>query len=416
MKKFNKSLFVRKKFASHMRIVAIIFVTISISILAQTNYSIFSPEISEAKSAQTFSFNFLDYRDPYDKTIEFINKNYYKSTDCEKFIDTVGHPTLLEVISRLDTLARLEPQKKYDNFSSIGVFIQKQLKKLIVVDTITNSPSSKMGVLPFDTILSVDSIDISRYEIDTIINLLRGDEKTKINITVKRGNDTLQFTTLREFVSIPSIHLRRLKNKNYYLKIYQFAKGVAQSIDSSLAEITDCKILVVDLRNNTGGLLDEVVLSAGLFVRKNKIIATAQGNMCTGSRKYYSKSGKFRKINLIILVNSETLNGGVLFASAIKCYGRALLCGNRTSGNCISSTLYPINDSLYLNLPTGILYNPQNQKFIDIGLMPDIMISTEKTVIYYNESSDFKSDKQLSYAINYAADVSKKIICIFIGQ
>lgn len=287
------------------------------------------------------------------------------------------------------------------SFVGIGVYMiaDKDTDKIIVYYPIPDSPAAKAGIKPGDAILSVDGVEYGYDDFSTIADNIKGKEGTKVKLVIERDKEKIDFEITRQKIETNPITTKMLDNNIGYLNLPSFdtdgAKKLKEKTDDLISK--GAKSLILDLRNNGGGIVDESTDIADFFLDKNNTIMTTKDNK--GNEEITkSKSKKIYDIPLIILTNENTASASEILTGALKENQRAKIIGTRTYGKGVIQTVIPLSDGSGLKVTTAEYFTPNGTEINKKGITPDIEVKLPETVksIYAVKDED---DTQIKKAI-----------------
>lgn len=263
-------------------------------------------------------------------------------------------------------------------FGGLGIQIAIKDNRLTVIAPIEGTPAYKAGIQSGDWIAEVDSQSTAGMTLLDAVHKMRGPRGTNITITVRREGeeDSLIFTLTRELIKIKSVKSEMIEDSLGYIRITQFQERTAQELAEHLEKLHESNMesLVLDLRNNPGGLLTSALEVSEQFLPQGKMIVYTENR--DGKRDEYKSSGKGRRkpYPMIILVNEGSASASEIVAGALKDWGRALLLGTRTFGKGSVQTILPLEDGSGLRLTTARYYTPKGGSIHNKGILPDIEV------------------------------------------
>lgn len=286
-------------------------------------------------------------------------------------------------------------------FVGIGIYMvaDQETDSIIVYYPIPESPAEKAGIEAGDIIKSVDGVEYKYEDFDTIADNIRGEEGTKVKLVIERDGKEIEFEITRETVNTNPITTEVLENNIGYLKLPSFDSGSAENLKEKVEELQKqgCTSLVIDLRNNGGGIVDEATDIADLFLEKGKTIMTTKDN--NGNEEITkTESGVTFNMPLVILANENSASASEILIGALKDNGRATIIGTKTYGKGVIQTVIPLSNGGSLKITTAEYYTPNGTAIHEIGIDPDVEVELPDTVtsIYSVKRSE---DTQLQKAI-----------------
>lgn len=284
----------------------------------------------------------------------------------------------------------------------IGINVVKDEDGYIkVVSVIKDSPAEQAGLKVNDLIVAVDGKDVKTTGYAESINLLRGSEGTTAQVTVMRGEQTLNYSILRRKFSVSTVSSKVIGNLGY-IKITEFDKSTADEFSQQVDDLIKnqgVKGLIFDVRNNPGGLLETVEAMIDKLVPEGPVVRAKykDGNI----KVLYNSDANEVDLPMAVLTNQNSASAAELFTAALKDYGKAVSVGTKTYGKGTMQELCQLSDGTALDLSVAYFYPPKSDNFEGKGVSPDIPVelSEEKQRNFY--SLDESDDDQLQSAISY---------------
>jgi carboxyl-terminal processing protease len=273
-------------------------------------------------------------------------------------------------------------------FEGIGIEITVKEGILTVVSPIEDTPAFKAGILAGDQILKIDGEPTKNVTLMDAVKRLRGPKGTKVTIAIMREGfaKPRDFTLVREVIPVRSVRYELL-DKNYgYIRVSQFQEKTDSEFEKAMKALEEenkgpLKGLVLDLRNNPGGLLDQAVKVADRFIGSG-LIVSVEGRRENQRMKFQAHPQSTDAINhspLVVLVNGGSASGSEIVAGAIQDHGRGILLGTQTFGKGSVQTIYPLKDGSGLRLTTARYYTPNGRSIQAKGIVPDIIVKPAQT-------------------------------------
>ena len=299
----------------------------------------------------------------------------------EEYVDTINMEALEEkviphIIENLDPHSVYIPAKDLKevneelegNFGGIGVQFSIQDDTILVVAVISGGPSEKVGILPGDRIIKVNDTIIAGVGVTNrdVIHKLRGEMGTKVKVTVKRNNvkDLIDFEITRGEIPITSVDVAYMLNdKTGYIKIDRFAQNTYREVINGLANLKEqkCKNIIIDLRNNSGGLLEIAYQITNEFLHRDELIFYTQGKAQPRREVRANGIGSCQDNKLIVLINEFSASASEIFAGAIQDNDRGLIVGRRSFGKGLVQSQIPLPDGSALRLTVARYYTPSGR-------------------------------------------------------
>ncbi len=331
------------------------------------------------------------------------------------YIDRVSTPDLMENAIRgmLETLdpysIYLRPEQfenleidTYGEFGGIGVEVTDKNGQLIVVSAIEDTPASRAGIKSGDIIVSVDGKLTEGMVSYEIVKVLRGRAGSELDLTVHSplSNETKTYKLTREMIKLNSIKQKMIPDNIAYIKIIQFQKNSQEDFLQSYRSLkkksgNNLQGLIIDLRDNPGGLLEQAVEIADDFINDG-LIVRVKGRNRRQSKDYYANYSKnIDPKNVFVLVNNGSASASEVLAGALRDNGIAKVIGEKTFGKGSVQTIIGLNDGSGIKLTTAKFYTPNGSVINNIGIMPDIYITNIK-----------KQDRQLDTAVKIISELN----------
>lgn len=360
-----------------------------------------------------------------------INNNYYKKVNSHKLINSA----IDGMVSTLD-----DPYTEYistDNYESfndnisgnitgIGVVVSHSDTGMTVVSVVDNSPAKKAGLKPKDIITKIDNKDTSKMSLKESSNAIRGKIGTSVKLTVKRQSKTFVKTVTRKKIEVSSVsHSVNAKDKSVgYIQITEFTNKTAKDLKKNLKALDNKKIkkVIIDLRSNPGGQLDQVTLAASMFLKNgSKILSTQDRNkeVVTYKAKASDNGGyKFNK-PVVLLVDGNTASAAEVFTAALNENIKTPIVGMKTFGKGIVQTVAPVDNTSEFKFTTSKWLTPKNNWIHHKGIKPTyevkynknayINFTNKKTYKLGDTNSDVKNARRALTALGYPLEDDDKL-------
>lgn len=282
---------------------------------------------------------------------------------------------------RMDATGYKQFEEEVDGeFGGIGVQVEEVEGRVQVVAPIAGTPGERAGILRGDVLLRVDGEDMTGRRLDEFIKRLRGRPGTNVTVTVRRGvpDRELQFKLEREVIRVESVRDVALLDQGVgYVRVSVFGGKTGREFKSALQKLRaqGARALVIDLRNNPGGLITAAVEVAEPFVARGDLVVYVEGRKPASREELRAKDNSAPwSIPLAILVNGGSASASEIVAGALRDTRRAVLVGEKTFGKGSVQTIYPLSDKGALRLTTGRYFTPAGVVIHERGLEPDVAI------------------------------------------
>ena len=270
-------------------------------------------------------------------------------------------------------------------FGGLGIEITVKGGILTVVSPIEDTPAAKAGIKPGDQIFKIEEEFTKDMSLVDAVKKMRGLKGTKINLTIKREGvaDLLDVTMVRDIIRVQSVRSRSLEPGYVYIRLAQFQersdRDMQRALEKLAAEKGGIKGLVLDLRNNPGGLLTQAVRVSDMFLESGLIVYT-EGRIDTQKQKYFAqKDGTWTDFPIVVLVNGGSASASEIVAGALQDHKRAVVLGTKTFGKGSVQTILPLDDNSALRLTTARYFTPNGRSIQATGIVPDINVDNAPT-------------------------------------
>ena len=345
--------------------------------------------------------------DKADKINDLI-KTYYLNDVDEENVEENIYKGILNGLD--DPYSVYYTKEEYDklqeetsgSYVGIGVSVRADTSTgyVKVVKSFENGPAYKAGVRADDYITAVEGTDIKDMDLDNVVAKIRGKEGSKVKVTFQRPSDGKEYTfeIERRSVDVPTITSEMLENKIGYIQISEFDLVTADQYKKALNDLEQqgIKGLIIDLRDNPGGVLGTVVDMLDNMLPKGTIVYTKDKN---GKGETYSSSGDHEfKLPLVVLVNGNSASASEIFTGAVKDYGIGTIVGTTTFGKGIVQKVFSLNDGSAVKLTISKYFTPNGTCIHGKGIAPDVEIeydASKQTGEVYNKDQDNQLQKAI---------------------
>lgn len=278
--------------------------------------------------------------------------------------------------------AKLKSQST-GQFGGVGIKLTIDAGKLKVVNPISNTPAERAGILPGDILVHIDQKLVKKNALELALAALRGKPGTAVSLGIERANqnEALEFDLIRAAIGVSSVRSRWLGDFAY-VRVSQFQVDTGleaiKSIETMLADpVHKMQGLILDLRGNSGGVLQASVELADAFLSEGKIVYT-EGRRSSSDVKYNASATDILDgLPIAVLINKGSASASEIVAGALQDHGRAVLMGSKSYGKGSVQTVMPLRNEHAIKLTTALYYTPNGRAINDVGLVPDILITPE---------------------------------------
>jgi carboxyl-terminal processing protease len=265
-------------------------------------------------------------------------------------------------------------------FGGLGIEITIRNGILTVVSPIEDTPAYKAGVKAGDQIIKIEDEFTKDMTLVDAVKKMRGNRGTKITISIKREgiSELLNFNLVRDTIRVQSVRSRVLEDGYGYIRLAQFQERTDRDLQKSLETLSKekggLKGLVLDLRNNPGGLLTQAVRVSDMFLESGMIVYT-DGRLDSQKQKYFAhKDGTWSNFPVVVLINGGSASASEIVAGALQDHKRAVILGTKSFGKGSVQTILPLDDNSALRLTTARYFTPKGRSIQATGIVPDIVI------------------------------------------
>lgn len=322
--------------------------------------------------------------DKYTKTLAIIEQYYVEDQNISDLVDK----SISGMLTNLDAHSSFLDEKSLNDmkiqttgeFGGLGITIGMKDGALTVIAPIEGTPADKAGIKSGDVILRIDGEATLGMDLNAAVDKMRGKPKSEITITIYRkgGQKPFDLTLKRDIIKVESVYSKKIGDDILYLRVTTFDKNVAERTSKALRANKNAKGIILDLRNNPGGLLDQAIELTNLFVDKG-VIVSQKGKIEAENKIYEAVKGKkITDTTLVVLVNGGSASASEIVSGALQDHKRALVLGEKTFGKGSVQSIIPINKNEALRLTIARYYLPSGRTIQAVGLEPDIEVAPGK--------------------------------------
>lgn len=329
--------------------------------------------------------NKFDSLKRFSQVLDIVERHYVRETPRKDLINGAVKG-MLQGLDPHSTFMNPEEYKDMQEtttgeFSGIGIEISLENGQVTVVSPIEDTPAFRAGLKPGDIILSINGQPAQELTLQEVLSRIRGPKGTEIELTILHSNSKAPQTTrvVRDTIPLVSVKSKELESGYYWVRITRFSERTTQELHDALnaASKKGLKGIVLDLRNNPGGLVEQAVGVADAFLRQG-VIVSIRGRDNSPTREYQAKN---RKDNvdapMVALVNAGSASAAEIVAGALRDQKRATLIGERTFGKGSVQNIIPLTDGSGLKLTVALYYTPNGSSIQAEGIAPDLEIPFE---------------------------------------
>lgn len=361
----------------------------------------------------------------FSDTLAIIQKEYVNDTKPKDLI----YGSLKGMLSSLDPHSQFMDPDTYNElkvdtegkFGGLGIEITIKDGLLTIITPIEDTPAWKAGIKPGDHIVKINDALTREMTLTEAVKKMRGKPGETVNLTILRDSESklLDFKITRAVIKIEDIkYTRILEDGIGYIRLIEFRENTLQEFNKALSALAKQGMqgLIIDLRNNPGGLLDVAVKIAGRFIAPNKMIVNTKGRHKEQNLEFYSDAkNALLDLSMVILINGGSASGSEIMAGALQDYKRAIIIGTKSFGKGSVQTVIPLGDGSALRLTTSHYFTPSGKIINGKGVTPDILVEENKETDILKDQDvkvkkpeikppgevfNYKDDVQLMRALN----------------
>jgi len=320
--------------------------------------------------------------------ITLIQSDYVEETGSQELI----YGALDGMLSSLDLHSQFLNPDAYQEikvetegeFGGLGIVITIKDKVLTIVSPLEDTPAYKAGLEAGDIIVEIEGESTKDINLTEAVKKLRGEPGTTVSITIVREEEDkiLKFDITRDIIKIKSVKESRILEDNIgYVKLLDFQEDTAKEMNTAIENLIEegMDSLILDLRNNPGGLLDVAVMVSERFVPEGQLVVYTKGRKDNQSFDFTSGAGKkYTKYPLVVLVNKGSASGSEIVAGAIQDHKTGIILGKTTFGKGSVQTVIPLADNSAIRLTTSKYFTPNGRSIHNKGIVPDVEVEYEK--------------------------------------
>ena len=407
---------------------------IAVVVVLILGFICFSPLADAAKKnkKQTETIDTYEMLNLFGEVMERAKVSYVEEVSDKKLIESAINGMLSSLdphSSFLDAQSfKYMSEQTQGKFGGLGIEVTMEGGLVKVVSPIDDTPASKAGIKPGDYITNIDDEAVMGMTLNDAVDKMRGKIGTKVKLTIRRINEKpLEITLKREEIKIQSVKNDIKADDVVYIRISSFSDDVDKMTAKAIREAKKklgkkLKGIVIDVRNNPGGLLDQAVNVSDLFLDKGEIVSTRSRNE-EDTVKYSAKEGDIAKgLPIVVIINDGSASASEIVAGALQDHKRAIILGEKSFGKGSVQTVIPLGDYGAMRLTTARYYTPSGRSIQAKGIEPDIEVKPAKVEIIdtglafseaefsnalKNENDTKKSDKDIEKQKKESEELAK---------
>ena len=317
------------------------------------------------------------------EVIERVKAEYVEPIDDAELLESA----IRGMVADLDAHSEFLDASEYrdirasttGSYSGVGIEVAYVNDSVRVIAPIADSPAARAGIRTGDELVAVDGVAVNALRINEALDRLRGNVGTTVTLTVRREEDVIEHIMRRQLVRIASVHKEFLSSGIGYVRISQFNEDTANEVTNAIDEMQEAggdllDGLVLDLRNNPGGILDSAVEVSDLFLNEGTIVSADGRSPEARFTRSAHRGDILDGAVMVVLVNNGSASASEIVAGALQDHARATIVGTPTFGKGLVQTVMPLSRGRAIKLTTSHYYTPSGGSIQDIGITPDVRI------------------------------------------
>ena len=346
------------------------------------------------------------------------------------YVEEIDDSTLLEFAIE-GMLMGLDPHSMYltvdayrglqdstsGEFTGLGLEVGTENGYVKIIAPIDGSPAAEAGLQSGDIILKLDNVPVKGMPLNEAIDIMRGPKDSKIVLSIGRpgNNEPFEVTLVRNTIKVASVRQRLLEPGYGYIRIAQFQNSTGADVKNSLDKLLSkgaLKGLVLDLRNNPGGILSASVDVAGLFMDEGNVVYT-EGRVSSSDVRYDAAPlDATDGAPMVVLINQGSASASEIVAGALQDHSRAVIMGTQSFGKGSVQSILPMSDSRAIKLTTAVYFTPNGRSIQAEGIVPDILVERATITAYDNTQRTTEADLSGHLSNANGTDQSKKDVVV----
>jgi len=322
----------------------------------------------------------------FTEVLSLVESNYVESVDPSELVEGAIRGLMRE----LDPHSSYMPPDMYNemevetegSFGGLGIEITIRDHKLTVVSPIEGTPADKAGIKEEDVIVKVEGESTSKMTLFDAVKKMRGPKGTSVTITIMREGfaEPKDYTIVRDIIEIKSVSSKMLEDGIGYVRIRRFQKSTGQELKEAMAALGESQLrgMVLDLRKNPGGLLNQAIAVSDVFLDTGRVIVSTKGRLQNQNVEFKARApADETAFPMVVLVNAGSASASEIVAGSLQDHRRAVILGVQTFGKGSVQTIFPLSDGSGLRVTTAKYYTPSGQVIQGTGIAPDIVVTAE---------------------------------------
>ena len=353
-------------------------------------------------------YNRLMQYQKLDMLMQLVEMYYYEDVDADEMLESAAVGLIAgigDVYSMYYTKEDMDAfnEETEGEYAGIGCqLLADPTDQLITVTRVfKGSPAEEVGMRTGDKIVYVNDLYYSAYEMDAAVDVMRGTPGESVKVTVMRGLETIDFDIVRKVVNINYVEHQILDGNIGYVMVFDFMGDAVQGFAAALESFkeADVKAVIIDLRNNGGGLLDASVAMADMILPAGRVVSMRDK---LGREEVFEIDDEYYDVPMVVLVNGYSASASEILAGAIRDYGEGMLVGTTTFGKGVVQSVVDFPDGSGVKVTTARYYTPSGECIHEIGIEPHVFAELDEEAVtrYGINNLPYDQDAQLQKAID----------------
>ena len=352
----------------------------------------------------------LEQAQLFAEVMQRVKREYVEPLDDSELLDAA----IRGMVADLDAHSEFLDASEYrdiristtGSYTGIGIEVSEQDGEITVISPMAGSPAARSGIRSGDKVIAVDGHGIDVVNVQETMSRMRGRAGSKVTVTVERDGEAIIHEMRREVIRVASVSHELLAPAYGYARVSQFSESTARELSRAIDDLQDqndgmLSGLVLDLRNNPGGVLDAAVDVSDLFLDSGIIVSAEGRTHDSRFRRSAHRGDVLDGADLIVLVNEGSASASEIVAGALQDHGRATIVGTPTFGKGLVQTVMPLSQGRAIKLTTSHYYTPSGDSIHESGITPDVFVENTPGFPEMNLSAaaDARKDSQLVEAV-----------------
>ena len=361
-------------------------------------------------------YNRLKQYEKLDLLMQLVELYYYEDVDTDEMLESAAVGLIAgigDVYSMYYTKEDMEAfnEETEGEYAGIGCqLLADPTDQMITVTRVfKGSPAEEAGMRSGDKIVYVNDVYYSAYEMDAAVDVMRGTPGEDVKVTVLRGLETVDFDITRKVVNINYVEHEILDGNIGYVMVYDFLGDAVEGFRAALEAFQAANVtgMIIDLRNNGGGLLDASVEMADMILPEGTVVSIRDKN---GAEEAFTIDSEYYDVPMVVLVNGYSASASEILSGAIRDTGEGMLVGTKTFGKGVVQSVIDFPDGSGLKVTTARYFTPSGECIHGVGIEPDVEIELDEEVVtrYGINNLPHEQDAQLQKAIELIASGEAK--------